>query len=91
MLTGPLLNDNVEELPLLPLTAWLPLVSTVLFETMVAEELCGADEEAVDNAELVDSVLLEAEEGFAISGLLREPDGLAPAELSNLVELTEDS
>lgn len=90
-LAGPLVNGSVDEVPLLPLTAWFPFVSMVLFEPMAVDELSEADEEAVNIAELGDAVLLEAEEEFATPELLREPDGFAPAELSDLVELTEDS
>lgn len=90
VLVGPLFNVSVDEAPLLLLTALLPFAPMVLLETVAVDELAEAEEETVDIAELVDSVLLEAEE-LAAPGLLREPDGLAPAELSYLVELTEDN
>jgi hypothetical protein len=89
VLAGPLFKD--DEVLLLSLTALLPFARIVLLETTAVEELSEADEEALNTAELVDSVLLIAEEVFTAPGLLREPDGLAPAELSNLVELTEDN
>lgn len=91
VLAGPLFRNSADEVPLLPLTALLPFATIVLLETTAVEELSEADEEAVDIAELVDSVLLMAEEEPTAPGLLREPDGLAPSELSNLVELTEDN
>lgn len=90
VLARPLFNVSVDEVPSLLLTALLPFAPMVLLETMAVDELAEADEEAVNIAELVDPVLLEAEE-LTAPGLLREPDGLAPAELSYLVELTEDS
>lgn len=91
VLAGPLFMDSADEVPLLSFTALLSFATMVLFEAMAVEELSEADEEAVNIAELVYTVLLRAEEVFAALGLLRVPEGLAPAELSNLVELTEDN